>query len=413
MIRLNGIFKDNMVLQRDSEIRIFGITDEASVKACVMDGDKVLTKGETSNISSDGSFVLSMDKLSAGGPYSILVEAGESRITVNDVYIGEVWIAGGQSNMEYPLGRSGTAREDVPACPDTAIHFYKVPVVDRCDSETLKAESATSWDVITKDTCYDMSAVAFYFARKLEDVLNGNDGNAGDKNIHIGVIGCYFGGTSVTCWQSITKLESTEEGRKFIADYKADSSVYASYDEYLKAEKDYEDKAGIYEGKVAEVLKKDRFLTYYDTELITGGGPWPPPKGPESVRRPGALFEGMVRRIVPMAVRGVIFYQGEEDTERYSREYGVLFKSMIDEWRDIFREEKLPFIYCQLPEFEPEDDVNWPELRRQQKRISEEVPCAYMADLTGCGEVGNVHPSQKKIPGERLAKLAVRFVYGL
>ena len=222
-----------------------------------------------------------------------------------------------------------------------------------------------------------------------------------------------FGGTSVTCWQSITKLESTEEGRKFIADYKADSSVYASYDEYLKAEKDYEDKAGIYEGKVAEVLKKDRFLTYYDTELITGGGPWPPPKGPESVRRPGALFEGMVRRIVPMAVRGVIFYQGEEDTERYSREYGVLFKSMIDEWRDIFREEKLPFIYCQLPEFEPEDDVNWPELRRQQKRISEEVPCAYMADLIGCGEVGNVHPSQKKIPGERLAKLAVRFVYGL
>lgn len=410
MIRLNGIFKDNMVLQRDSEIRIFGATDEASVKACVMDGDKVLTKGETSNILSDGSFVLSMDKLSAGGPYSILIEAGESRITIDNAYIGEVWIAGGQSNMEYPLGRAGSARTDVPACPDTAIHFYKVPVVDRCDSETLKAESATSWDVITKDTCYDMSAVAFYFARKLEDVLNGN---AGDKNIHIGVIGCYLGGTSVTCWQSVNNLEKSEEGRKFIADYKADSSVYASYDEYLKAEKDYEDKAGIYEGKVAEVLKKDRFLTYCDTELITGGGPWPPPKGPESVRRPGALFEGMVRRIVPMAVRGVIFYQGEEDTERYSREYGVLFKSMIDEWRDLFREEKLPFIYCQLPEFEPEDDVNWPELRRQQKRISEEVPCAYMADLTGCGEVGNVHPSQKKIPGERLSELAVRFVYGL
>lgn len=410
MIRLNGIFKDNMVLQRDSEIRIFGETNEASVKACVMDGDKVLTKGETSNILSDGSFVLSMDKLSAGGPYSILVEAGEGRITIDNAYIGEVWIAGGQSNMEYPLGRAGSARTDVPACPDTAIHFYKVPVVDRCDSETLKAESATSWDVITKDTCYDMSAVAFYFARKLEDVLNGN---AGDKNIHIGVIGCYLGGTSVTCWQSVNNLEKSEEGRKFIADYKADSSVYASYDEYLKAEKDYEDKVGIYEGKVAEVLKKDRFLTYCDTELITGGGPWPPPKGPESVRRPGALFEGMVRRIVPMTVRGVIFYQGEEDTERYSREYGVLFKSMIDEWRDLFREEKLPFIYCQLPEFEPEDDVNWPELRRQQKRISEEVPCAYMADLTGCGEVGNVHPSQKRIPGERLSELAVRFVYGL
>lgn len=411
-MKLNGIFKDDMVFQRDRQIRVFGTSGEA-VKVCLKSEGAVIAEGVDSEYNDDGSFVICLDKLPAGGPYVLEVSSGEQTITLNRVYIGEVWLAGGQSNMEYPLGRSADARHEVESCPDTRIHFYQVPVADTFDDEAQANEDKSSWSMIKSSTCYGMSGVAYYFARKVSEYLEELGGEGED--LHIGVVGCYLGGTSVSSWQSCASLKSTGEGQRYLEDYRLECAKWASDEEYQSAEDKFFKETMEYVARVDKVLADDPYLTYLQAEqLVAQGGPWPPPVGPRSQRRPGALFEAMIRRIVPYAFRGVIFYQGEEDTGKYSDIYAVVFRTMIEEWRRIFRDSQLPFLYCQLPVY-PEPGsmelVNWEEVQRQQELAAREIPHIYMTDIMDCGEINNVHPSDKKTPGSRLAESALRNVY--
>lgn len=410
-MRLNGIFKDNLVFQRNRTIRIFGVAGEQEGQICarIRNGTEVISESKTS--ASGGEFVIELPELSEGGPYKLEVipDNGEAAV-INDIYIGEVWIAGGQSNMEYPLGRSYNASKTVQECPKTNIHFYQVPVAGIYDDKAQKAEEESRWKIINKDTCYDMSGVAFYFARDIERLFK-------EQDIHIGVIGCYYGGSSVSCWQSEDSLRRTPEGRRYLDEFREKCEGWSSEEEYLEAERKYQELNDAFVAKVDAVLKDDPYKTYFDTEKITGGGPWPPPVTPVSIRRPGSLYEAMLMRIVPYQVKGAIFYQGEEDTSCHADDYAVVFKSMIEEWRDLFGDEKMPFIFCELPWFritqgdKAEEEPGWPVVRKQQKLVADTVPGVYMADIKDCGENDNVHPSDKETPGLRLAELARRFVY--
>jgi sialate O-acetylesterase len=160
-------------------------------------------------------------------------------------------------------------------------------------------------------------------------------------------------------------------------------------------------------------------MTYPEADLKIGPAPWPAPVGPKSARHPGSFFEAMILRIAPYTLRGVIFYQGEADTDGHQKEYGHVFESMIKEWRDIFFDDQLPFIFCQLPMYISKqrkymdfDDMSWPVLREQQQIVAIEVPNVYMAVIVDCGEFNNLFPADKKTPGDRLALLAEKFVYG-
>lgn len=414
-MRLNGIFKDNMVFQRNAQIRVFGVADAnaVSVLARIMDGDKILSEGIADYIEEDSrSFVIELDALPAGGPYTLWVDSQVNEITIHNVYIGEVWLAGGQSNMEYILGRSANASEVVPSCPRTSIHYYNVPVSDKVDDELVEAEKETRWYVVDSDTCYNMSGIAFYFALKVQEVLSKEE----NKDLHFAVIGCYLGGSSVSCWQSVETLGKTEEGRKYLEEFRSKCESWSSREEYLAAEAKYLDECEVFENKVNAVLKTQPYISYFDVEKITGPGAWPPPVGPLSVRRPGSLYEGMLTRIIPFAVKGVIFYQGEEDTGAHGEDYAVVFGTMIAQWREVFRDENLPFVFCGLPKFPPEggpEEAAWESVRQQQRLVAQTVPDTYIADIYDCGEIGNVHPSDKKTPGDRLAALALKHVYGL
>ncbi len=397
-MKLNGIFKDNMVFQAGRKIRVFGICDPGdaiSVKLI----DQGLIISESSCNSNDGSFLVELPPRDYGGPYSVRIFSGNSEpVILNNIYIGEVWLAGGQSNMEYPLGRSDNAKDVIASCPATNIHFYKVPVTDKYDADT---EDGSSWVLIDNETCYDMSAIAFYFARILEEHL---------EDAHIGIIGCYLGGTSISCWQSRSSLERTSEGRVFIDEYELKCRNRSSSEEYIEAEKEYAASVEEYENRVKEALSIDPFMTYLEADQRVGAGPWPPPVTPLSIRHPGSFFDGMVSRISPFSIRGVIFYQGEEDSAEHSSEYAVVFRTLIEEWRDVFMDEYLPFIFCKLPEF-IEGDMNWDSLQRQQEIVADTVPGVYMADLKGLGEIGNVHPSDKRSPGLMLVDIALKNIY--
>ena len=409
-MKLNGIFKDDMVFQRDRQIRVFGVAS-GEVRACLKSGGDVVAEGA---VAADGEFVVCMDALPAGGPYVLEVACGSEVVTINRVYIGEVWLAGGQSNMEYPLGRADNAREVVTNCPETRMHFYNVPVADTFDGKAAAAEDAALWKVVNADTCYDMSGVGFFFARKVSEYLETHD-EAG-KGLHFGIVGCYLGGTSVSSWQSVESLKKTSAGVMYLDDFKRECDKWTSDEEYQAAEDKFFNETMEYVARVDKVLADDRFLTYLQADqLVVQGGPWPPPVGPRSQRRPGALFEAMLMRIVPFAFRGVIFYQGEEDVGKHPDVYSVVFGSMIDEWRKLFRDDHLPFLFCQLPVFPEEgsqDYIDWGVVQAQQAVAAKTIPDTYMIEIMECGEINNVHPSDKKTPGERLASVALKEVYG-
>ena len=159
-------------------------------------------------------------------------------------------------------------------------------------------------------------------------------------------------------------------------------------------------------------------MTYKESDRDLGEFPWPPPIGPKAVRHPGAFFESMILRIAPYTLRGVLFYQGESDWERCN-EYGAVLTTLIAEWREVFFDQEMPFLFCQLPMYISKEkkymgyeDMCWPTLREQQQIVAIDVPNVYMAVIIDCGEFDNLHPSDKKTIGDRLALLAEKFVYG-
>ncbi|MBR2524015.1 MAG: hypothetical protein IKE53_06215 [Clostridiales bacterium] len=414
-LRLNGIFKDNMVFQWGTEIRFFGQAEEACY-VCVqmLDGETIVDEVQSPTDDDLGFMAVLQPTQAPGGPYEFRVfsysdEDGEwtAEAEIYDCYAGEVWLASGQSNMEYPLIRSEYSRFTIERVPRTQIHYYQVPQAGFLDEKQADAEASSEWTVIDSDTCRDMSAIAFYFARELESRID----------CKIGIIGCFLGGTSITCWMSEENLMSSPEGRK--AKERADRELsFLSPEEYVEAEKEYEERVAEFNEKQAALLREDPYITYLTEEEKIGPGPWPPPAGPGTVRHPGAMYECMVRRVAPFMLRGVIFYQGETDCDEYASGYGRLFTDLISEWREAFLDLDLPFIFCQLPmyiskerKFMDYDDYSWAILRQQQQMVADSVPNVYMAVLSDCGEFNNIHPADKKTPGHRLAGLALKFIY--
>ena len=180
---LPGIFGDNMVLQQQSEAQFWG---KAAPGKKVTIRPSWSTQGITANVGKDGRWRAAVPTPEAGGPYTIELSDGE-RLTLRDVLIGEVWLAGGQSNMELELRNSENAEAALENCADPLLRFYNVPktgVINR------NAENAASWQESSPENSGVMSAVAYYFAHKLRSEL--------DPDLPIGIVDCYIGGTSIT-----------------------------------------------------------------------------------------------------------------------------------------------------------------------------------------------------------------------
>ena len=407
---LNGIFKDKMVFQWGAELRVFGCCDNDSTIRAVLLKDGMEISSNTCKPEEDGSFLVCLEPVEEpGGPYELKVyEADEETCTISDAYAGEVWLAAGGGNMEYPLKRSEFARYIIRLIGNPDIRYYKVPTFGHLNADQAYAEAVSEWVDINRETAGDISAVAFYFAREIESRVDAK----------IGIIQCCSTRSTIDNWQSVESLLSTKEGRQYIKDFD-DAVSEMTPDEFKRAEAKFNKAYEIYQLMLAEALEENPWMTYPEADLKLGPAPWPAPVGANSARRPGSVFEAMILRIAPYTLRGVIFYQGEADTDGHQNEYGNAFKSMIKEWREVFFDDQLPFIFCQLPMYISKqrkymdfDDMSWPLIREQQQIVAIDTPNVYMAVIVDCGEFNNLFPADKKTPGDRLALLAEKFVYG-
>ena len=363
-----------MVLQRDRPIHIWGWADPNEPVS-------VSFNGATGNSVGDeyGRWSVYFPPQPAGGPYTLNV-AGT---TLEDVLVGDVWFASGQSNMEMPLkGFEGSAvvknsEAEISGAKNPNIRLLFVP---HKASEYPLRDAPASWTVCTPETAAGFSAAAYFFGRELQS----------RERVPIGLIDSTWGGTPVEAWMSLEGIARDASLMPVFAARAVMTGQQADMAQIIAAEK-RADEAAKRAGQPAP---------HHD---------WHP--APESWA-PAGLFNGMIAPFVEFPIRGVIWYQGESNSssERAGL-YEKAFPGMIADWRSHWRQGDFPFLYVQIANFGTKASEGWSLVREAQRRTLSVANTA-MAVTIDVGDPDNVHPSDKQTVGARLALGARALAYG-
>jgi sialate O-acetylesterase len=524
-IKLITLFSDNMVLQRDITLPIWG-TAEAGGNVTVEIKDQV----KTTTVQEDGQWKVHLDKMPAGGPYELLV-IGEDTTIFKNVMVGEVWICSGQSNMEMALsgwGKIDNYEEEIANAVYPNIRLFQV----KHTTSTLPLDTVNcpGWNECSPGIIPEFSAVAYFFGRKLHKELN----------IPVGLIHTSWGGTPAESWTSAEALKKMPDFKnevelievtkdvqqQTIEEYQAELKLWdektkagdagfkngqpiwnnpalklsgwktmnlparwenAGYpyldgimwfrkEIYLPAKmagtdlmlhlgpvndiditwfngvkvgsmsdasmpRDYKiPKSIVKAGKNVIVVNvqdvgysggiwgkaHQLFIENGKGKKVSLAGDWlckigfdtkilgKKPRSPADPNRPTVLFNAMLNPLIPFAIRGAIWYQGESNAGR-AYQYQTLFPAMIKDWRSQWDQGDFLFLFVQLANFkplqtEPQDD-DWAELREAQL-MTLSLPNTGMASAIDIGDADDIHPKNKQEVGRRLALNALHLAYG-
>jgi len=427
-----AVFSDHMVLQQKKEIRIWGcafsgwkvrarlLKDSLTKKDSADSGlsfseEREIVSSEEVTVNYDKKWMLTLPPISAGGPYVLEVTAEgmdpyvisdhpvTNKKVFSDVMVGEVWLAGGQSNMELELRNSLNGKEILKSIKEDGrnVRFFYTKKLASFDDTFAWEERNNSWRTASEENSAVWSAVGYYFAKKLSDVLG----------VTVGVIGCNWGATSAANWVSEKDLEADDRLAVYLDEY------HQSYDgDYLKYKEEldrYNAYQAIWQAKIDAIYAKNPNTKWEEALEIAGDCIWPGPMGPDSPYRPAGLYETMLKRIAPYTLKGFLYYQGEADEEKAAI-YDVLMEKLIHRWRAEWMDEKLPFIFTQLPMYAltgEENDEKWPLLRLKQQEAADRLEGVELATALDLGEHNNIHPVEKKTIGERLCLKALKLAY--
>lgn len=428
-LRVAAVLSDHMVLQRETPVAVFGAAPAGGRVVVDLMDDQGVTVAQTMAVAqaygeheTEVPWLAILPALPASGPYTLRVSHETNRLEFADVMIGEVWLAGGQSNMELELHTSEHGDEAIAAADDPLLRFYNTPKAGRVDEA---AEAASGWQVAVAPQVAGMSAVAYHFGARLRAQLG--------ADVAVGIIDCYIGGTSITSWMSRATLIGSDAGRPYVERYEA--AIAGKTEEQMRAEADeWQTVFDRWNNNVAAMKEAHPGITQPQIDAEIGPCPWPPPVTPFSERRVSAPYEAMVRRVAPYTLRGFLWYQGEED-EAQCESYRELLGLLIEEWRTLWNlggyaeptvgyqadagADALPFIVVQLPQWidgqvaaRGEDPRHWPVIRAAQLDASETLDDVLLVCTMDCGEFDNIHPLDKTTVGTRIADMALRGVYG-
>jgi sialate O-acetylesterase len=390
-VRPHALFSDNMVLQRGVKVPVWGTAD---------DGEKVTVRFQGQQVSTtaaNGQWVVRLEKLQAGGPFELTI-VGKNRIEFKNVLVGEVWLCSGQSNMEWSVAESGIYKPVIDASANPMLRLYTVPRHPAKKPETdLKRETkkgiwldCTSrwldgaggerrgetrkgiWLECSPETTPPYSAVAYFFGRDLQKALN----------VPVGLIASSWSGTIGEAWTSRPALAANAELRGIVTAHRAAVQNYAQHKARMQAKR--------------------------------------LPDPDKSQNGPSNLYNGMIAPLIPYALRGAIWYQGESNAGR-ARHYQTLLPALIANWRADWGQGDFPFLIAQIAPFSPivrdprlvmQESASWAEVREAQLLTSLRVPNTALAVTTDVGDEFDKHPKRKEPVGGRLALAARAVAYG-
>lgn len=386
-VKLAGIFTDGAVLQCERPVAIWGEADPGSEVTVEFAGQKKTTMVDFSN-----HWKIILDPMPASSkPRNLQVSSVEFQISLTNVLIGEVWLAGGQSNMATTMeSYKKTTQPDIDSSDDPLLRMTTIPQEGYVGA---KKGAKPAWKQTTPSTVRGFSATAYYFAQELRKTLN----------VPVGIIVCAAGGTPAEAWMSRETLSSDPLMNRVLENYE---KLYR-----LKFPTDDAYKYYVEEGYRQEMRE-------YQNNKKQGVIPNSKPAfamGPRNHQRPCGLHEVMLAQTLLSTVRGVIWYQGENNANTMSGwHYRQVFSALINQWRADFQNPNLPFLFAQLATYGlPQDkSAGWQELRESQRLVELDLPNTGMAVLADGGEQKNIHPHSKPKAGRRLALLARNQVYG-
>jgi len=528
-IELSPLFTDHMVLQREMEIPVWGNADANGTVQVEFNGQKIKT---VANDSGEWQAILKPEK--AGGPYQMKT-SGVDTLVINDILIGEVWLASGQSNMEMPLAGWGQIlnfEQEIANADYPNIRLFQVERT--MDIEPSKKVNSAGWKVCSPENIPDFSATAYFFGRKLHK----------DLNVPIGLVHSSWGGTIIETWMSeksliqfpefqnpLNKLNNIRAQIESLKSAESDENIFETFEKQWRVEIEAKDRGFNSDGpswnktdidltdwkkmNLPEVWENEGLpgldgivwfrkevdlptswvgteiklhlsavddidSTYFNGELIGSsdiwntervysvpaelvksgknivtvrvqdnqgaGGIWGEPDllklafgkktisltgewrykigldwneldtpglRPNQPNYPTILSNSMIEPLVPFAIKGAIWYQGESNADR-AMQYRKLFPALIRDWRKRWAQGDFPFIFAQLANYmerkaEPADD-SWAELREAQL-MTLSVENTGMAVTIDIGDAEDIHPKNKQEVGRRLALNALKIVY--
>lgn len=392
------VFSDNMVLQRNKNIAVFGMAYDNMKVTVMLNGKTVEATAK------DHKWSVLLPPMEAGGPYEMTVLSGDERITFCNIMIGEVWLAGGQSNMELELQNSLGGKKVLENIDSANVRFYYTKKNPYIDEFFYADERNNCWKTASEENSANWSAVGFYFAKKLSE----------DLGVTVGIIGCNWGGTSASAWMPRETLLADSDMRSYADEYD-EAMGGKTFEQYLAELDDYNAYVEVWQPKINEFYAKHPDGEWGDALEFAGPCRYPEPLGPKSPFRAGGLYETMLMRVCPYTLAGFIYYQGESDDHKPNFYY-KLFKALIEQWRNDWQDDSLPFLFVQLPMFinrGEEDRKHWCIIREAQMRVHQTTANTGIAVILDCGEYGNIHPVDKEPVGERLELQALCHVYGM
>ena len=400
-----AVFSDHMVLQRNKWTAVFGEAENGAVVKASLFDDKGAVLCENSCIAENGRWLLQLEPQSAQTGCKLELTCGNETKSFCDIAVGEVWLAGGQSNMEFELQN---CKEGPAELADDAagknVRFYYTNKIGWMDEHFYEAERKTCWQTWNSSARGSWSAVGYFFAKKL----------AADLDCVVGVIGCNWGGTSASAWMRREFLEEDRDLNTYLSDYEK-ATRGKSIEQQCKEFDDYEIENAAWQEKFSKLWEKQPGITWAEAEKILGKNPWPGPASCKNPYRPTGLYDCMVSRILPYTLKGVLWYQGESDDHKPAFYY-KLFRALIDNWRTDWKDEDLPFVFVQLPvhRYEADPDFrHWCVVRECQAKVHATVRNAWLTSAFDLGQYSDIHPVAKKVLAERMEANALANVYQL
>ncbi len=394
-VRMHGLFSDHMVIQRNTEVPVWGWANPSErIVINTSWGESVKTKA-----AADSSWRVMLKTPDAGGPYTMTVK-GKNTIVINDVLSGEVWFCSGQSNMDFEMAKFVNdsrevkyqplvefMRNEVATANDDHLRHIEVP---RKTSLYKKVKNfSADWHSADSAHVGSITAIGYFYAKELRHHLN----------VPVGLIECSWGGTRIQPWiaeeiyMADPELKAYfESGRKNVATFLSQGDSFAKIDS-INAQKI---KTWIEGGK------KDR-------------KPYPSKHPTLNEQLEATLHNGMISSVVPYGIKGVLWYQGESNSHFLEEQYEKYFLKLIQSWRDEWGQGDMPFYWTQLAAYRAADersDIGWAMVNDHLRR-GLQLPNTGMAVLHDIGEAADVHPHNKLDAGKRLALLALKNDYGI
>ena len=367
-LSLAPLYTDGMVMQRDVPISFRGLANVGSVVKVTFEGQNQSTTAAT-----DGTWSIRFPAHEAGGPYKAVIIAGKEKLMLRDIYVGEVWLCSGQSNMELPVSAVQSREQDLSeADQQSLIHLFNMPTRYPTDAKSWSLAVCDSvnrhqllrvgpWKNCSHESLSGFSAVAYHFGKTLADSLQ----------VPIGLICNAVGGTTTESWIDRSTLE------------RAFPAILRNW----------------FHGDFGMKWARERAL------LNVANSTNPLQQHPYS---PAYMYETGLTPLSGYAVKGVVWYQGESNAhniELHERLFPLLEKS----WRNFFHQSNLPFYFVQLSSL---NRRSWPRFRDSQRRMASQLEHTWMVVTTDLGDSLDVHYTNKKPVGERLAMQALHHSYG-